>query len=111
MEQEYNIILEDKIEKDVKNMCDLSQYVKEEGIEIGKEIGKAQERAKRKVAGRERCYHRDTEKTAGNHGLNFFKKSPCATLQTRVMLGISARLFFLNIQKWRNTPKSLENRA
>lgn len=39
MEQEYNITLEDKIGKDVKNMCDLSQYVKEEGIEIGKEIG------------------------------------------------------------------------
>ena len=39
MEEEYNITLEDKIGKDVKNMCDLSQYVKEEGIEIGKEIG------------------------------------------------------------------------
>ena len=41
MEQEYNITLEDEIRKDVESMCSLSQYVKEEGIEIGKEIGEA----------------------------------------------------------------------
>lgn len=39
LEQEYNITLEDKIGRDVESMCDLSQYVKDEGIEIGKEIG------------------------------------------------------------------------
>ena len=41
MEKEYNIALEDEIRKDVESMCSLSQYVKEEGIEIGKEIGEA----------------------------------------------------------------------
>lgn len=39
MEKEYNIALEDEIRRDVENMCSLSQYVKEEGIEIGKEMG------------------------------------------------------------------------
>ena len=39
MEKEYNIMLEDEIRKDVESMCSLSQYVKEEGIEIGEAIG------------------------------------------------------------------------
>ena len=35
MEKEFNITLEDEIGKDVESMCTLSQYVREEGIEIG----------------------------------------------------------------------------
>lgn len=60
MEQEYNITLEDEIGRDVKDMCSLSQYVKEEGIEIGMKRGiekgmtKERERSEKLLAEKDR---------------------------------------------------------
>ena len=38
---EYDIPMEEDFRKDVSVMCNLSQGIKEDGIEIGKEIGEA----------------------------------------------------------------------
>lgn len=48
MEQEYGITLDEKIGEDVREMCSLSQYVKEEGIEIG--VAQERERSEKLLA-------------------------------------------------------------
>ena len=42
MGQEYNIPIEENLRKDVNDMCNLSQGIKEDGIAIGREEGRAE---------------------------------------------------------------------
>lgn len=50
LENEYHILMEDKLKKDVEEMCNLSQAIKEAGIEIGRNEEKKNTEKERKRA-------------------------------------------------------------